>query len=74
MAEKQRRRTGRSKDSLDRKMTEARKQAEADVGLLDSPDVPGEPSEVRHILDFVAVVAFGLVLNLVAMVAAAGGQ
>jgi hypothetical protein len=76
MADKSRggRSSGNAKDSIDKKMTEARKDAEADVGLLDSPDVANEPSEVRHFAYFAAVVGFAIVLNLVAMILAAGGQ
>jgi hypothetical protein len=75
MADKDRRgSSGNAKDSLDKKMTEARKGAEADVGLLDSPDVANEPSETRHLAYFVGVVVFAIVLNLVAMIIAAGGQ
>jgi hypothetical protein len=61
-------------DSAEKRVTRARQRAEHDVGILDNPEVPGEPSEIRHLLYFVAVVAIGLGLNLVAMIVVAGGR
>jgi hypothetical protein len=61
-------------ESAEKRTTRARQKAEHDVGILDNPEVPGEPSEIRHLLYFVAVVAIGLGLNLVAMLVVAGGR
>ena len=54
--------------------TRARLKAEHDVGILDNPDIPGEPGEIRHLLYFVAVIAIGIVLNMLALLVVAGGR
>ncbi|HXG25655.1 MAG TPA: hypothetical protein VNL94_02210 [Candidatus Binatia bacterium] len=58
--------------SAEDRATEARLEAERDVGLLDNPDIPSEPGEIRHLVYFAAVVALGIALNLVAMLVVAG--
>ena len=52
--------------------TAARLKAEHDVGILDNPDVPGEPGEIRHLLYFAGVLGLGIGLNLLAMLMVAG--
>ena len=76
MPERQRTRRGpatKARDTVEKKMTEARKHAEHDVGLLDNPAVADEPSEIRHLAYFGIVIAFALVLNLVLLLVVAGG-
>ena len=65
---------GDAGDSAEKRATRARQKAEHDVGLLDNPEVAGEPSEIRHLLYFVVIVAIGLGLNLVAMLVVSGGR
>jgi hypothetical protein len=70
-------RAGRSKaggNKTEDKVTRGRQKAEEDVGLLDNPDIADQPSEIRHVLYFAGVLAFAVVLNLVAMILVAGGQ
>jgi hypothetical protein len=74
VADRKRRAGSKASDSADKKATEARQRAEHDVGLLDSPDVADEPSELRHVYYFVGVMVLAVVLNLLAMIAVAGGQ
>ncbi|NJD29283.1 MAG: hypothetical protein FIA92_13430 [Chloroflexi bacterium] len=71
MAEKDRQRRSRS---AERRATESRQRAEKDRAALDNPEIPDEPSEIRNGLYFVAVVVFGIVLNLVVLVVVSGGQ
>jgi hypothetical protein len=63
-----------AKDSVEKRATRARQKAEHDVGILDNPEVPGEPSEIRHLIYFAAVVAIGIGLNLLAMLVVSGGR
>jgi hypothetical protein len=67
-------RSSRDRDGAEKRATRARQKAEHDVGILDNPEVPGEPSEIRHLLYFAAVIAIGLGLNLVAMLVVSGGR
>ena len=55
-------------------MAKIEKESDEPRPALDNPALPDQPSERRHAVYVVGVIAIGMVLNLLVMVALASGR
>lgn len=76
MAEKRGSRTTKraGEHPAERRTTRTRQRAERDHAAMDNPVIEDEPSDIRHAVYFIGILAFAFVLNLAVLILVSGGQ